>query len=57
MLTKQEQQRVAQYLKDYGTYLWNKQDKEFSAIVKLMIQNTIKDINEIAEKLQFGEDK
>lgn len=54
MLTREEEKRVASYLKDYAQYLWNKQEKEYSAIIQLMIKNTIRDINEISVRLQEG---
>lgn len=54
MLTREEEKRVASYLKDYAQYLWNKQEKEYSAIIQLMIKNTIRDINEISQRLQEG---
>lgn len=54
MLSREEEKRVASYLKDYAQYLWNKQEKEYSAIIQLMIKNTIRDINEISQRLQEG---
>lgn len=50
-LSREEEKRVASYLKDYAQYLWNKQEKEYSAIIQLMIKNTIRDINEIVENI------
>lgn len=54
-LGRDEEKRIASYLKDYAQYLWNKQEKEYSAIIQLMIKNTIRDINQIAKRLEEGE--
>lgn len=56
MLSRDEELRIANYLKDYAKYLWNKQEKEYSAIIQIMIKNTIRDINEITDKLGIEED-
>lgn len=55
MLSKDEQRRVARYLKDYADYLWNKQDKEHSSVIKVMIKNAIGDIKNLSERLEASE--
>lgn len=52
MLSKQEELRVASYLKDYAQYLTSKAEKEYSAIIRIMIGNTIVDIQNIANQLE-----
>lgn len=54
-MTKDEERRVARYLKDYADYLWNKQDKEHSSVIRVMIKNAIADIKNLSERLEAGE--
>lgn len=54
MLTREEEKRVASYLKDYAVYLHAKADKEYSAVVQLMIKGAVADLNNIVQNLQEG---
>lgn len=54
-LSKDEQRRIHNYLKDYANYLWTKQEKEYSAVVQLMIKGAIADINNLVQKLEGAE--
>lgn len=56
MLTREEEKRIASYLRDYAIYLHAKGDKEYSSVVRLMIQGAVADINSLVLKLQ-GESK
>ncbi len=51
MLSRDEEKRVASYLKDYAVYLHAKADKEYSAVVQLMIRGAVADLNSIVGKL------
>lgn len=51
MLSREEEKRVASYLKDYASYLYTKADKEYSAVIQLMIRGTVADLNSIVKKL------
>jgi hypothetical protein len=51
MLSRDEEKRVASYLKDYAVYLHAKADKEYSAVVQLMIRGAVADLNSIVTKL------
>jgi hypothetical protein len=51
MLSRDEEKRVASYLKDYAVYLHAKADKEYSAVVQLMIRGAVADLNSIISKL------
>lgn len=51
MLTREEEKRVASYLKDYAIYLHAKADKEYSAVVQLMIRGAVADLNSLVQKL------
>jgi hypothetical protein len=51
MLSRDEEKRVASYLKDYAVYLHAKADKEYSAVVQLMIRGAVADLNSMVEKL------
>lgn len=55
MLSREEEKRVASYLKDYASYLYTKADKEYSAVVQLMIKGAVADINNLVKKLQEAE--
>ena len=55
MLSREEEKRVASYLKDYASYLWTKQEKEYSAVVQLMIKGAVADLNNLVKKLQEGD--
>lgn len=55
MLSREEEKRVASYLKDYASYLWTKQEKEYSAVVQLMIKGAVADLNNLVKKLQEEE--
>lgn len=55
MMTREEEKRIASYLKDYASYLYTKADKEYSAVVQLMIKGAVADINTLVKKLQEGE--
>jgi len=46
-----ENKRIASYLRDYAVYLKAKGDKEYSAVVKLMIHGAVSDIESLAKKL------
>jgi hypothetical protein len=52
MLSREEEKRVASYLKDYAIYLHAKADKEYSAVVQLMIKGAVADLNTLVQKLQ-----
>lgn len=52
MLTREEEKRVASYLKDYAVYLYAKADKEYSAVVQLMIKGAVADLNTLVKKLE-----
>lgn len=52
MLNRDEEKRVASYLKDYAVYLHSKADKEYSAVVQLMIRGAVADLNALVQKLQ-----
>ena len=52
MLSREEEKRVASYLKDYAIYLHAKADKEYSAVVQLMIKGAVADLNALVQKLQ-----
>lgn len=54
MLNREEEKRVASYLKDYSVYLYAKAEKEYSAVVQLMIKGAVADINTLVRKLQEG---
>jgi hypothetical protein len=51
MLSRDEEKRVASYLKDYAVYLHAKADKEYSAVIQLMIRGAVQDLNSIISKL------
>lgn len=51
MLTREEEKRVASYLKDYAIYLHAKAEKEYSAVIQLMIRGTVADLNAIVKRL------
>lgn len=51
MLSRDEEKRVSSYLKDYAVYLHAKADKEYSAVVQLMIRGAVADLNSIVTKL------
>ena len=51
MLSRDEEKRVASYLKDYAVYLHAKADKEYSAVVQLMIRGAVADLNSMVEML------
>ena len=51
-MTEQENKRVASYLRDYAIYLQAKGEKEYSAIVRLMIQGAVADIDTLVKKLE-----
>lgn len=55
MLSREEEKRVASYLKDYASYLYTKADKEYSAVVQLMIKGAVADINTLVRRLQEGD--
>lgn len=57
MLSRDEELRIANYLKDYATYLFAKADKEYSAVVQLMIRGAVADLNALVEKLRHGEEQ
>jgi hypothetical protein len=46
-----ENKRVASYLRDYAVYLKAKGEKEYSAVVRLMINGAVADIESLASKL------
>jgi len=46
-----ENKRIASYLRDYGHYLVTKGEKEYSAVVRLMIHGAVADIEALAKKL------
>jgi hypothetical protein len=52
MLTREEEKRVHSYLKDYANYLHSKGEKEYSAVVQLMIRGAIADINALVQKIE-----
>lgn len=52
MLNRDEEKRVASYLKDYAIYLHAKSEKEYSAVVQLMIKGAVADLNSLVQKLQ-----
>jgi hypothetical protein len=54
MLTPDEQKRVASYLKDYSQYLYTKADKEYSAVIQLMIKGAVADLKNLVAKLEDG---
>ena len=51
-MTESEHKRIASYLRDYAVYLKAKGEKEYSAIVRLMIQGAVADIESLAKKLE-----
>lgn len=51
-MTEQENKRIASYLRDYAIYLQAKGEKEYSAIVRLMIQGAVADIDTLVKKLE-----
>lgn len=51
-MTEAEHKRVASYLRDYAQYLQAKGEKEYSAIVRLMIVGAIADIEKLAKDLE-----
>jgi hypothetical protein len=55
MLTREEEKRVHSYLKDYANYLHSKGEKEYSAVVQLMIRGAIADINSLVQKIEGGQ--
>jgi len=51
-MSEAEQKRVASYLRDYAIYLQAKGEKEYSAVVRLMIQGAVADIDSLVKKLE-----
>lgn len=51
-LSKAENHRIASYLRDYAQYLTSKAEKEYSAVVRLMIAGAIADIEKLAKDLE-----
>ena len=54
-LNREEEIRIANYLKDYAEYLWNKQEKEYSAVIRQMIKGAVADINGLVDRLRAEE--
>ncbi len=51
-MTEAEHKRVASYLRDYAIYLQAKAEKEYSAVVQLMIKGAVADIQNLVTKLE-----
>jgi len=57
MMNEGENKRIASYLRDYAVYLTAKGEKEYSAVIKLMINGAISDIKALINKLELPEQK
>jgi hypothetical protein len=51
-MNENENKRIASYLRDYASYLLTKSEKEYSAVVRLMIQGAVADIEALTKKLE-----